>query len=127
MSSTPQELVDCAAELLKQALGEPQYRAVCSRAYYGAFHAANAFHNALPAPGSVGVARGRHQQLISQLANPTCSKQNDNYFVSQALSKKLRPLIDARVRADYQIHSDISLALATATAVGAEAIVQKVM
>ncbi|OXC72579.1 hypothetical protein [Caballeronia sordidicola] len=28
MSSTPRELVDCAAELLKQALGEPQYRAV---------------------------------------------------------------------------------------------------
>ena len=127
MSSTPRELVDCAAELLKQALGEPQYRAVCSRAYYGAFHAANAFHNALPAPGSVGTARGRHQQLISQLANPTCSKQNDNYFVSQALSKNLRPLIDARVKADYLIHSEVSLALATAAAVGAEAIVQRLM
>ncbi len=127
MSSTPRELVDCAAELLRQALGEPQYRAVCSRAYYGAFHAANTFHNALSAPGSVGAARGRHQQLIAQLSNPTCSKQNDNYFVSQALSKKLRPLIDARVKADYLIHSEVSLALATAATASAEAIVQRVM
>jgi hypothetical protein len=75
----------------------------------------------------VGTARRRHQQLIAQLANPTCSKQIDNYFVSQALSKKLRPLIDARVKADYLIHSEVSLALATATAIGAEAIVQRVM
>jgi uncharacterized protein (UPF0332 family) len=127
VSSTPRELVDCAAELLKRALDEPQYRAVCSRAYYGAFHAANAFHNALSAPGSVGTARGRHQQLISQLANPACSKQNDNYFISQALSKKLRPLIDARVKADYLIRSEVSVALATAATAGAEAIVQRVI
>ncbi|MFK4447128.1 hypothetical protein ABH944_007212 [Caballeronia udeis] len=47
--------------------------------------------------------------------------------VREWLSKKLRPLIDARVKADYLIHSEVSLALATAATAGAEAIVKRVI
>ncbi|QCP50199.1 hypothetical protein FAZ95_14020 [Trinickia violacea] len=125
MSSTPRQLVDCAAAMLQGATDEPQFRAICSRAYYAAFHAANEFHNALPAPGSVGNANGRHEQLIAQLANPQISKNNKRYHVSQALSKSLRPLIAARVLADYEIHLSVDAATAASTVTGADTLITK--
>ena len=125
MSSSPSELVDCALSLLGDARSEPQYRTVCSRAYYGAFHAANLFHNALPTPGTVGAARGRHEQLIAQLANPTCSKRNHKYFVSQALSKVLRTLINARVRADYLIDTEVDFGMAAKSSESARVVMLK--
>ncbi|SAL22383.1 hypothetical protein AWB65_01195 [Caballeronia humi] len=48
MSATPRELAAHEAELLKTAESEPHYRAVCSRSYYAAFHAARAFHHRFP-------------------------------------------------------------------------------
>ncbi|GAB5098691.1 hypothetical protein YK56LOC_44080 [Caballeronia sp. HLA56] len=125
MSSTAQELVDCAEAMARSAASESEYRAVCSRAYYGAFHAANAFHNGLPVPGSVGRATGRHEQLIAQLANPGCGKGNKKYFVSQALSKGLRLLVDNRVKADYHIDVEVNRGHAQASVAGALVIAAK--
>ncbi|WP_157763783.1 hypothetical protein [Paraburkholderia aromaticivorans] len=123
MSSTPEELMVCAEALLPSASDETQYRSVCSRAYYAAFNAANAFHNNLSTPGTVGNASGRHQQLISQLLNPQISQKNKRYLVSRALGKSLMPLILARVRADYEIQLDVDQALATKTTAGARVVV----
>jgi uncharacterized protein (UPF0332 family) len=124
MSSSPRELIDCASQLLDGASAEPHYRAVCSRAYYAAYHAANEFHHSPPAPGSVGAARGRHEQLIAQLGNPQISKQNGKFRISQAMSKTLRLLIDARVRADYHMNLDIDQTLASKTASNARVIIE---
>ncbi|MDP9153697.1 MAG: hypothetical protein M3O74_05545 [Pseudomonadota bacterium] len=125
MSSTPRELIDCAALMLSAAKDEPSYRAVCSRAYYAAYHAAYAFHSGLPQPGSVGSATGKHAQLIAQLANPQCGKQNKKFAVSQALGKTMRLLLDARVKADYSIHLEVNQVLAADTTTGAELVVQR--
>ncbi|BBU29732.1 hypothetical protein BTHE68_34660 [Burkholderia sp. THE68] len=116
MSSTPQELVECASALLRDAVDEPQYRAVCSRAYYGAFHAALVFHRHLAAPGTVGNARGRHEQLITQLSRPMISPHDRKYAASVAIGKHLRRSCDLRVRADYQLGDRVDRALAAESA-----------
>ncbi|WP_321946522.1 hypothetical protein [Paraburkholderia sp. J10-1] len=116
MSATPKELVDSATAMLKAATDEAAYRAVCSRAYYGAFHAAKEFHDALATPGSVGNAKGKHEQLIAQLNNPLISRQNPKYLRSIALGKSLRPLIDQRVVADYNLKATVTQAEATTSA-----------
>ncbi|WP_250533479.1 hypothetical protein [Caballeronia sp. AZ10_KS36] len=113
MSATPKELIDCAEVMLQSAKDEPVFRAVCSRAYYGAYHAAREFHEALPSPGSVGNASGRHEQLIAQLNNPTISRQNKKYIRSIALGKTLRTLVSARVQADYEIGDAVDQHAAT--------------
>ncbi|SAK47089.1 hypothetical protein [Caballeronia ptereochthonis] len=113
MSSTAQEFIECATALLRNAVNEPQFRAVCSRAYYGAFHAAHAFHQQLPVPGTVGHARGRHEQLIAQLSRPMIDRRNKEYAQSLAIGKSLRTLCDARVTADYDLTRHVDHALAT--------------
>jgi uncharacterized protein (UPF0332 family) len=112
MSSTALELVECAVTLLRSAANEPQFRAVCSRAYYGAFHAAQAFHRQLHAPGSVGIARGSHEQLIAQLRTPMIPRREKEYDLSIQISRDLKALFDLRVTADYRLltHVDAHLA-----------------
>jgi uncharacterized protein (UPF0332 family) len=112
MSSTAQELVECAVTLLQSAGNEPQFRTVCSRAYYGAFHAAQTFHRQLRAPGSVGGARGSHEQLIAQLRNPMIRRHEKEYDVSVEIGLDLKKLFDVRVIADYRLltHIDADLA-----------------
>jgi uncharacterized protein (UPF0332 family) len=107
MSVTAEELIDCAAALLRDAEDEPQFRAVCSRAYYGAFHAALAFHRQLPVPGTVGNARGRHEQLIAQLTSPMLDRRHQQYAASVAIGMHLRKLCDLRVKADYRLHDEV--------------------
>jgi uncharacterized protein (UPF0332 family) len=104
MSATASDLVQCASAQLQTASDEAAYRSVCSRAYYGAYHAAKAFHDALPQPGSVGTASGKHEQLIAMLTTPQISKNNKKHARSIALGKSLRILADRRVTADYKIH-----------------------
>ncbi len=119
MSTTPKELVDCASAMLATANDEAAYRAVCSRAYYGAYHAAKVFHEALASPGSVGNAKGKHEQLIAQLNTPTISRQNKKFIRSIALGKSLRVLVTDRVTADYAIEASVDKATAAKAAQGA--------
>ena len=125
MSTTPKELVDCANAILQTAADEAAFRAVCSRAYYGAYHAAREFHETLPAPGSVGRASGRHEQLIAQLNNPTISHQNKKYARSVALGKFLRTLVGLRVMADYSITLYVDQPFAAQAAIIAQTICAK--
>lgn len=125
MSVTPRQMMACAASMMQSASDEAHFRSVCSRAYYAAFQAGYAYHVALPAPGTVGTANGRHEQLIAQLSNPTFSKGNQKYYVSQALGKTLRFLADARVRADYFISLEVDRDLAVKVVEGAQEVVDK--
>ena len=113
MSSTAQELIECATELLFDATDEPRFRAVCSRAYYGAFHAAHAFHRRLSVPGTVGHARGRHEQLIAQLSHPMIDPDNEKHLLSRAIANDLRQLRTARVISDYHLDAHVDHELAS--------------
>ncbi|MFK0377855.1 hypothetical protein [Pandoraea sp. NPDC090278] len=102
------KLLECAERIFKADEGEATLRAVASRAYYAGYHAAKGFHEALATPGSVMQARGRHEQLLAQLANPGISKNNRKHTISVALSKSLRPTYSLRVTADYHLHRPIT-------------------
>jgi uncharacterized protein (UPF0332 family) len=113
MSSTAEELIECASALLSDAADEPRFRAVCSRAYYGAFHAAHAFHRRLAVPGTVGRAHGRHEQLIAHLSRPMIKPGDKKYDLSQAIARDLIELRNARVMADYHLDQHVDHALAS--------------
>ncbi|MDR5783640.1 hypothetical protein QCE63_29945 [Caballeronia sp. LZ065] len=125
MSSTAQELVEDAAAMLRTAASEPQYRAVCSRAYFGAWHAAHNFHRKLSTPGSVRGASGRHEQLIQQLCNPMLQVADSNYALSRAIGRDLIKLREARVTADYHLAEDLDHSLAMKSANLATQIIRK--
>ncbi|SAL68821.1 HEPN domain protein [Caballeronia arvi] len=116
MSSTAEELIECATALLSDAADEPRFRAVCSRAYYGAFHAAHAFHRQLPVPGTVGHARGSHEQLIAQLGSPMIKPGDEKYRISKAIASDLAQLRNARVMADYHLDEHVDHELASKSA-----------
>ena len=103
MSVAPRELLASAAKIRSTHSDEAGLRAAISRAYYAAHHAAFAFHVALPSVGKIGSATGRHEQLISQLSNPTFSEKNPRNIVSRRLGAILRDTLRARVIADYSI------------------------
>lgn len=107
MSSEPDALLGCAEQIAGLGDSDATCRAVVSRGYYAAYHAAKRFHESLATPGSVREATGRHQQLLNQLAYPGISDKNSKYKVSVALAKTLRPVYAARVDADY--HLDLTM------------------
>lgn len=126
MSATPDEILSYAHEICASADCETKYRASIGRAYYAAFHAARHFHIGLATPGSVGSTNGgRHVQLMAQLANPGISKNNKKFYISQALSKSLRPLADARVDADYHLELKIEKDLAESVLAQASEVVKR--
>lgn len=101
MSSEPDALLGCAEQIAGLGDSDATCRAVVSRGYYAAYHAAKRFHENLATPGYVMGATGRHQQLLNQLAYPGISDKNKKYKISVALAKTLRPVYAARVDADY--------------------------
>ncbi|WP_186200671.1 hypothetical protein [Burkholderia gladioli] len=113
MSATPEELMICAEKLLGNADTEADYRAMCSRAYYAAYHATYAFHKALAVPGSVVRASGSHEQLVSQLLNP--GVKDANAPRSRALGKNMLGLLATRIEADYHLQASIDKHRAQAT------------
>lgn len=108
MSVAPRDLLVSAEEIRKTQLNEAGHRAAISRAYYAAHHAAFAFHVALPSVGKMGMASGRHEQLIAQLLNPTFSENNPRNILSRRLGVFLRDALRARVLADYSIGALVS-------------------
>jgi uncharacterized protein (UPF0332 family) len=114
MSTQPYELLCSARTVAAQITGEADARAVISRSYYAAFHAAKAFHGNLASPGSVGNAIGSHDQLITCLDNPTIPRTSE-YWTSKGISKTLRLAFSRRVTADYLLHVNIAEADALLT------------
>ena len=102
--TSPEDMLACA-ERIAQTTPEDDslHRAITSRAYYAAYHAARNFHNGLAIPGSVGAANGVHEQLISQLSSPGLSPKNDRHVQSKTLGRMLRSLMSMRVDADYRM------------------------
>lgn len=101
MSCSPVDYVECARALFDHTESEAQARAVVSRAYYGAYHAAKTYHDSLPSPGSVTNAGGSHGQLISQLRHPGVSGKER--FRSIAVGTLLMAAFAQRVNADYKL------------------------
>jgi uncharacterized protein (UPF0332 family) len=106
MSVTPHELLAAARAI--SPTDEASRRAVISRLYYAAFHAAFAFHCSLPTPGSVGNSKGEHAQLIAQLSKPTVNTGHPSHISSRRIGVILGALLALRVKADYHPQLPVS-------------------
>ena len=100
MSVTPHELL-AAARAIPQT-DEASRRTVIHSLYYAAYQAAYDFHCSLPIPGSVGDAKGKHEQLIAQLSKPGVNSGHPTHMVSRRLGIILGALFALRIRADYK-------------------------
>jgi uncharacterized protein (UPF0332 family) len=121
MSITASDIVTHAKAL--QANGsEAEQRNVMSRAYYAAYHDCNAWHRALPTPGSVGTAAagGVHSQLIAVLSNPMVKGRDATR--SKMRGYRLKALKMIRTKADYQLEESIETSEAPQSIEDAEAI-----
>jgi hypothetical protein len=99
---TCHDLLALAREL-STGNGEAHWRASVSRSFYALFHHAKDWHADLPVPGSVGAARGTHEQLIQQLRSPAreCTGMQQKH--SRWLAGQLDVLRAQRVEADYEL------------------------
>lgn len=99
-----------SAKLANQsATCEADWRGVCARAYYAIYKDGEAFHHALPMPGSLHhhSKGGLHINLIQQLQNPTISKDDPLYKKSKVIGYLMNSLHAMRVKADY--HRDATV------------------
>jgi len=111
MSVDAGAMLRCAAVIAEAAHGEANFRSAISRCYFAAFHAAYAWHAALPAPGYRGPrATGRHETLVHQLYHPGLPAAHPSFWRSIALARMLNRGRQLRVLADYRIDVDIDRA-----------------
>lgn len=85
------DFVDLAHQMLSPQLTEAEARAVINRAYYGAFHAAKA------AAKNKNEGGGCHTEVIAHF-------KSRNGFVYNSLKN----LFNARKKADYKLHENVS-------------------
>lgn len=108
MSVCPHEILRCAAVIAEAAHGEANFRSAISRSYYAAYHAAYAWHRALPAPGGVGHrGTGRHETLVNQLYHPGLMRSHPSYWRSIALARMLNRGRLLRMQADYHVDAEL--------------------
>lgn len=109
--ATPDELLVAANEIVAIATTESLYRAAINRLYYATFHKCYLYHVALPQPGTVGAASGKHNQLINQLNYPSPGLSAKQRATSIAVGKTLRVLCGQRVTSDYELGDVVTVEL----------------
>ena len=123
MSVTAIDLLNLARELHQGASAEVAHRNVVGRAYYAAFHAATAFHEALPSAGAAPqVASGVHSDLFYRLEHPTVDATDELYRRSRLIGLKLRGFHTIRIKADYRLALEVGRDVAADALIKAAAI-----
>lgn len=103
MSVTPTDLLSQVKTLHAAATSEVELRTAVSRAYYAAYHQANAFHHSLARPGRLPADKtGVHATLAHQLLHPSIPA-SFQHQKSRDIGRHLTWLHDKRVKADYKL------------------------
>lgn len=109
MAVSPLDFLQQAKQLANNAVADVDYRNAVGRAYYAAFHAADAFHSSLPQPGRLPAkSTGLHEQLFHRLINPTISATDSRHRVSRIVGHKARDFHRIRVQADYDLGQEMT-------------------
>ena len=124
MSVTCEDLLAYAVAL-QVGPGEPEFRASVSRAYYAAYHRADAWHDALPSPGSAtnGANQGVHALLIDRLRNPTVNGKPATS--SRSIAYMLQHMKASRTVADYKLDQHLDQAVAATVVASAANLIAK--
>lgn len=120
-----QDFISLGDELIKDKSSPIKVRASTSRAYYGAYHAAESFHDSLPSKGITSVHGGIHEQLIQCLVNPTLPSTDPRYIISKSIGYMLTRVRKYRVIADYNINFDAPFEEAATALAEAKKIISK--
>ena len=123
--STPRDILAVAVEL-SAGPTQAHWRSAISRAYYASHHALKVWHATLPAPGSVGLAKGSHEQLVAQLRSPAPESSPEQQKSSRTYSVKLALMLRQRVAADYLLNETIGADQAATVCAMARGILDKV-
>ena len=100
-------------------------RTSVNRSYYGAYHAAMAWHESLPEKGLAGLGKGGvHQVLLECLQNPTVGSQPLKVR-SRSIGYMLQACKHVRTRADYHLLASLDEDEAHQVAENALLIVEK--
>ena len=127
MPVTPRDLVQFAAGLTTQGTDEMSCRSAVSRAYYGAYHAAEFFHANLSSPGHLPQnPTGIHETLLHRLENPSISTSYQSHILSKQVGYKCRDLKRKREKADYQLNASVDLEEARYTQTHADRILNMI-
>lgn len=121
---TPDDFIAMADELISGTSPIKIRTAVC-RGYYGAFHAANKFHNELPSPGILQRNGGMHEQLIQRLENPSFKRTDERWMRSKSVGMMLRRVREARTHADYHLDEPLPKEKAQTSLEEAKRIIEK--
>jgi hypothetical protein len=105
---TPADLLLTATSIGQLAGTEANIRSAISRYYYAAYHCSHQFHAKLAMPGQPGRAYGRHNQLISKLANPSPQLPRQLQVSSLAVGRALLSIRNLRIPADYHLNTSFS-------------------
>lgn len=126
MSVGARDMLRCAAVIADTAYGEANFRSAISRCYYAAYHAAYAWHRALPVPGNAGFRKtGRHETLVNQLYHPGVRCEHPAYWRSIALARMLNRGRLLRGHADYRIDGGVDREQMMGAVVNAATIVKQ--
>jgi hypothetical protein len=99
----PEDFLAQAIKLLKAA-GDLDYRVVIDRAYYGAYHAARQFEEALPHRSQVTTDKtGSHDGLFRCLECPNPKLDYGLKVISQGIGAQMRMLKPLRELASYEL------------------------
>lgn len=124
MSVQSSELLAYGATLC-HATSEVANRTAIGRAYYAAYHAAGAWHEALLSPGICARKNvGIHEVLVQCLTNPTVSDRSVA-MNSRALGYMLRAQKAVRHTADYDIGCSIDASVAETAVCNAQEILRR--
>lgn len=105
----PGDFLAQAEKLLASASGDPDYRAVIDRAYYGAFHAARQFEEHLPYRSQAAKAEkaGSHEWLFQRLERPDRQLDYGLSVISRYIAAQLRQLKPLREIATYELEATV--------------------
>lgn len=119
--ATPEDLLAQAVQLLKSATNDLDYRVVIDRAYYGAYHAARQFEEALPLRSQANTDdTGSHDGLLQRLERPNPKLDYGLKIISQDIAAQMRMLKPLRELASYELQETIRIDQAEEAIAGAK-------
>jgi len=108
MSIAPRDILQLAVTKSGNCSTEAEIRCVVGRAYYAAYHHANAFHLSLPSFGIIpDYPCGMHETLIQQLLKPTIKRAEPAFNNSLSIGYILKGLKHLRNKADYHLDQSV--------------------
>jgi hypothetical protein len=124
--ATPEDLLAYAVEKLGSAKGDIDYRVAIEKAYYGAYHAALQFEEALPYRSQLSTEKtGSHDGLIRRLEVPNPKLDYGLRIISQDIGAQMRQLKPLREIATYELGATVRVDQVELTIAGAKDIISE--